>query len=73
MTAIARRIKDVAPSGGRDVARTAVRGFGQATSRWRPDPEFLIIGTKRGGTTTLFRALQDHPRVVPMFPARQDL
>ncbi len=73
MTAITRKIKDVAPSGGRDVARTAVRGFGQATSRWRHSPDFLIIGTKRGGTTTLFRALQDHPRVVPMFPATQDL
>lgn len=73
MTAVVRKAKDLAPSGSRDVVRTAVRGFGQATSRWRPGPDFLIIGTKRGGTTTLFRALQDHPQVLPMFPSTQDL
>ncbi len=28
-------------------------------------PDFLIIGTQKGGTTSLFRYLSDHPQVAP--------
>ena len=28
-------------------------------------PDFLVIGTQRGGTTSLYRYLQQHPCVVP--------
>ena len=55
----------------RALARSGVRAWGSATSRWRPLPDFVVIGTKRGGTTTLFRALQDHPEVLPLYPKAQ--
>jgi hypothetical protein len=38
------------------------------TGGLRPLPDFLIIGTKRGGTTSLYRYLAQHPAVVPPFP-----
>lgn len=34
------------------------------TSRWRALPDFVIIGAPRCGTTTLFRYLGSHPRVL---------
>ena len=35
--------------------------------------DFVVIGTKRGGTTTLFRP-PDHPQVLPLYPkAQKDL
>jgi len=54
------------------LARTGVRTWGAATSSQRPLPDFLIIGAKRSGTTTLFRSLQSHPDVLGLFPASQD-
>ncbi len=73
MPRIVDQIKAASPAGLRDGVRASARVAGRITSPWRPLPEFLVIGTKRGGTTTLFRALQDHPLVLPMFPAAQDL
>jgi Sulfotransferase domain len=52
------------------LARKGFRSWGAATSSRRARPDFLVIGAKRGGTTTLFRALQDHPDVLRLFPAR---
>jgi hypothetical protein len=45
--------------GGRAVSRTA----GRLSSGVRALPEFLIVGTQRGGTTSLFRALAAHPAI----------
>jgi hypothetical protein len=56
------------PKPVRDVARTLVRTYGKATASFRPLPEFLLIGTKRGGTTSLAAYLHDHPGVAPLFP-----
>ncbi len=39
-----------------------------ATAGQRPLPEFLLIGTKRGGTTSLYFHLLRHSQVVPLFP-----
>lgn len=39
-----------------------------ATARWRPLPDFLIIGAKRGGTTSFYYDLLGHSRVCPLFP-----
>jgi hypothetical protein len=44
-----------------------------ATSPVRPWPEFLIIGTKRGGTTSLYRYLELHPAVLPLVPSSRYL
>lgn len=53
--------------------RGATRGAGLLTSPLRQLPDFLIIGTKRGATTSLWFALVGHPDVAPLFPAAQEL
>jgi hypothetical protein len=57
-------------SPARRLARKGVRVWGQATSRQRALPDFLVIGAKRGGTTSMFRALQEHPDVARLFPSK---
>lgn len=57
----------------RELGRNAVRALGVATSPIRPLPDFLIIGAKRGGTTSLYRYLLQHPQVLPMFPSARRL
>jgi hypothetical protein len=49
--------------------RRAFRAAGMATAAARPLPEFLMIGTKRGGTTSLYYGLLEHPNVLPLFPS----
>jgi len=44
----------------------AVRGriaLRRPTAKWRPLPEFFVIGTQRGGTTSLYNYLAGHPQV----------
>ena len=53
--------------------RTTVRRAAMTTSRWRPNPDFLLIGAKRGGTTSMYRYLLDHPQVLPLFPSSRVL
>jgi Sulfotransferase domain len=66
-------LKDRAPRGLKDLADAGTRAYGVATARWRPYPDFLIIGTKRGGTTSLWNYLARHPQVLPMFPSPRGL
>ena len=49
------------PEPVRKVARTAIWGFGRATSRWRPLPDFLVLGAQKAGTTALYAYLRWHP------------
>jgi hypothetical protein len=44
-----------------------------ATAPWRSAPEFVIIGAKRCGTTSLYRYLGEHPQVAPLFPSAKRL
>ena len=45
-------------------ARRAVEDtLRRATAALRPLPAFLVIGVQKGGTTSLFRYLEEHPRV----------
>lgn len=67
------RLKDRSPRAMKDVANHTTRAYGMATARWRPSPDFLIVGTKRGGTTSLWNYLLDHEQVLPMFPAPRGL
>lgn len=53
---------------GRTVLKSAVRHVGTATSSWRPMPDFLVIGTKRGGTTSFYFDLIEHPSILRLFP-----
>lgn len=54
----------------RGVLKHTVRVVGTQTARWRPLPDFLIIGSKRGGSTSIYFDLLDHPAVLQLFPAR---
>ena len=47
----------------------AFRVLGSATAGFRPDPDFLLIGTKRGGTTSLYYDILKLPRVTTLFPS----
>lgn len=62
------RATDVIVSAGRSV----IHAYGELTARWRPDPEFLMIGAKRGGSTSFYFDLLRHPQLCPLFP-RPDL
>jgi Sulfotransferase family len=57
----------------RSTAKRALRGYGQITSGWRAPPDFIIIGAKRGGTTSLYNYLLEHPSISPLFPGRQHI
>lgn len=62
------QIKRRFPRWALDAADTLTRGAALATSRHRPYPDFLIVGAKRGGTTSLFNYLTQHPGIFGLFP-----
>lgn len=64
---------DAPPSVARRAARVAVRTVGVATAPLRPLPDFLIIGAKRSGTTSLFRYIDSHPCVLAQFPSARHM
>jgi hypothetical protein len=66
-------VKAAAPSWTKEVARKGFRAYGAVTAHGRPLPDYLIIGTKRGGTTSLWRNLQSHADVLPLFPASENV
>ena len=47
--------------------------YGTATAGLRVLPDFLVIGTKRGGSTSLYRNLVRTPGVLGLFPRRADV
>ncbi|MBA3780857.1 MAG: sulfotransferase domain-containing protein [Nocardioides sp.] len=48
--------------------KKAVRSAGVRTSWLRPMPDFLVIGAKRGGSTSLYFDLLAHPSYVQLYP-----
>ncbi|MEO1299904.1 MAG: hypothetical protein AAFW75_29865, partial [Cyanobacteria bacterium J06636_16] len=46
----------------------AVKDFGNSlrtsTAGWRALPDFIVAGTQKGGTTSLYSYLAEHPRVI---------
>ncbi len=54
-----------APQWMKDGGRALTRTAGRLSSGRRMLPGFLLVGTQRGGTTSLFRALAPHPGVAP--------
>ncbi len=61
-------IKDKSPRWLKTSADKVTRSYAVATSSMRPWPDFLVVGTKRGGTTSLFNYLLMHPAVLGLFP-----
>lgn len=49
----------------RRAARSVSRRVGQATSGARLRPGYLVVGAQRSGTTSMSKALAQHPNVVP--------
>lgn len=54
----------------RSVGRPLIRAAGMATAGGRGLPDFLVIGGKRCGSTSLYYGLLQHPSVVPQFPGK---
>jgi hypothetical protein len=57
----------------KETGRRAFRLAGSATAPFRPLPDFLIIGTKRGGTTSLYYDILKLPQVITLFPSARYL
>ena len=51
------------PTPVRAVLRNGVWAYGRATARWRPLPDFLVIGGQKCGTTALYAYLRWHPQI----------
>lgn len=61
-------LKDRSPRWLKSVANVVTRRYAITTVGDRPPPDFLIVGSKRGGTTSLFNYLLMHPGVLGLFP-----
>ncbi len=57
-------LRDALPGSVVGAARAGRRGYRLATSPLRPLPHFLLIGAQKAGTTSLYDAIAQHPRVV---------
>jgi hypothetical protein len=55
------------------MVKAGLRGYGVATAGGRSLPDFLVIGAKRGGSTSLYRNLVRTPGVLPLFPRVADV
>lgn len=58
-----RRTRVLLPPRATRAAKGCVLAWGRLTAPRRALPSFLVIGAQRSGTTSLFRALSDHPQV----------
>lgn len=56
------------PLACRGALKRSVRTAGVVTSSHRPPADFLIIGAKRGGTTSFYYDLTAHPAVLNLYP-----
>ncbi|MFC4058767.1 sulfotransferase domain-containing protein [Planomonospora corallina] len=65
--------KDRSPRWMKDAVNAATRAYAVRTADRRHLPDFLIIGSKRGGTTSLWNYLVRHPLVMPMFPESREI
>lgn len=65
--------KALLPQAAKDLAEWTIRQATRVTAGFRPGPDLLVVGTKRGGTTFLWSTLQGHPQVMPMVPRAKHL
>lgn len=66
-----KRVRAAVPDPVVTQLRAAVRAYGSATASRRPRPDFLVIGAKKGGTTSIINWLLRHPQVMGMIPRAQ--
>ena len=62
-----------APGVVRKPIKRLFRRVGLSTSRWRPPPDYLIIGAHRAGSTSLWTYLSQHPCIAVNFPRLQGI
>lgn len=67
------KLNSMSPRWLKRLANISTRGLAYATAGDRPLPDFLIIGCKRGGTTSLFNYLVQHPGILRMYPLSRGL
>ncbi len=60
-----RAVRSAAPRQMKQAGRHLARGTGRLSAPLRMQPDFLIVGAQRCGTTSMFRALIAHPDVAP--------
>lgn len=65
------RARQAVPGPARRALKWGARGYGGRTAAARPLPDFVIIGTKKGGTSSLMNWLLRHTAVARMFPAAE--
>ncbi len=65
------RVRALVPDPVVGQARSLVRAYGSATAARRPLPDYLVIGAKKGGTTSIVNWLLKHPQVMGMIPSAQ--
>jgi hypothetical protein len=73
MTTIETTLKSLVPQQAKEGTKGAIRRYGSLTASWRPLPDFLVLGTKRGGSTSAWRYLIQHPQVMPMVTRWENL
>jgi len=71
LPSVLRRARGATPVPVRHALRAGVRRYGTVTASQRLLPDFLIIGAKKAGTSSLMNWLFHHPAVARMFPAAQ--
>jgi hypothetical protein len=59
-----RSVRRAAPEVAKRAGRRGYVIVGGVTARMRLEPDFIVIGAQRCGTTSLFRALTAHPQIV---------
>jgi hypothetical protein len=69
VSSIRDRVKQAIPAQVTARVKESLVHYGVRTSDRRPLPDFLVVGTKRGGTTSLWNYLIQHPLVPRLFPA----
>ncbi|MGN6611756.1 MAG: sulfotransferase [Angustibacter sp.] len=72
MTDLTTTGKRLLPRPVKEGLRGAIRQYGVVTATSRPLPDFLVLGTKRGGTTSMWNYLLGHPGVLAMFPPAEN-
>jgi hypothetical protein len=58
-------LRPILPEGAKRPLRQLRSGYRRLTSAFRGLPSVLVIGAQRGGTTSLFNYLAQHPDVLP--------
>ena len=68
-----KQVRGPANRAARQAAKQVLRRYGEVTCGLRRGPDFVIIGAKRGGTTSIYNYLLEHPSIQPLFPGRQHI